>query len=409
MKRDNISIFSAIDSMGSFSESKHIAKRTCPLCDSNQSKTLLEMKDFQFFTDSKVKGKRVTLRDCQCLDCLTVYRNPSFTQEGFDVLFAEAGYSYGSTAQRPKEQIDWLQDRGLLTPGISFLDVGCYEGTFLSQLPESIIRMGVDIDAPAINRGAKKYPEIFLNHSSFDTYSPPKAPEIITLFHVLEHLPNPLQVLRRLRKISSSNSKLVVEVPILEMGETNDIVSFFSPQHLTHFSENSLKMMLKKAGWSVLEIHQMDDYNGCRVLAKKDKEFDIEFTQSLDLETANRILATRKKAKNDINKRLKSIPTGGKVIIWGAGVHTEVLYQESELFHDIERKFLLVDSDLMKQAKRWRGIQIESPEVLKSVDFTDLHLVISSYGGQPSIKANALELGVPLDRIISLYETVHVC
>jgi hypothetical protein len=48
---------------------------------------------------------------------------------GFNILFAEAGQSYGSTEGRPHEQTKWLADRGLLDEGKVFLDVGCYDGS----------------------------------------------------------------------------------------------------------------------------------------------------------------------------------------------------------------------------------------------------------------------------------------
>mgnify|MGYP000380287711 CR=1 FL=1 len=36
------------------------------------------------------------------------------------------------------------------------------------------------------------------------------------MFHVLEHLPRPVEVLRKLRSIAEVSTRLVVEVPVLE-------------------------------------------------------------------------------------------------------------------------------------------------------------------------------------------------
>jgi len=60
----------------------------------------------------------------------------------------------------------------------------------------------------------------------------------------------------------------VVEVPILENGKTNDINGFFSVQHMTHFSRQSLANCFALGGWEVVEQIEQPDYNGCRVLAK---------------------------------------------------------------------------------------------------------------------------------------------
>ena len=408
MKRDNMNKFFEIDNLSNTMDATHTTSRDCPLCGSIRYRTVLEMKKFQFFSDSTVEGKQVDIRDCQCLDCLTLYRNPSFTPSGFNVLFAEAGCSYGSTEQRPQEQIDWLNARQLLMPGSVFLDVGCYEGSFLSKLPSNVIRMGVDIDAPAIARGRARDPEINLTHAAFDAFTPEKPPEVISLFHVLEHLPDPLAVLRRLRAISAQKAKLVVEVPVLDGGETNDINGFFSVQHLTHFSRNTLHHILKKAGWDIIEVVKMKGYNGYRVLAQAGQETHDVTKDISDIRDLQTILSGWYKAQAEVERPLTMVPTVGNIVIWGAGLHTEVLYHLSSLFRQPERRFLLVDSDPMKQGKSWRGIPIVSPDMLNSLDSKHLHLVVSSYGGQMSIEEGALERGVPANHIHKLYESISV-
>ena len=62
------------------------------------------------------------------------------------------------------------------------------------------------------------------------------------MFHVLEHLKNPLETLINILKSAHQTTYLLIEVPILENGFTNDINGFFSAQHLTHFSRQSLKL-----------------------------------------------------------------------------------------------------------------------------------------------------------------------
>ena len=48
------------------------------------------------------------------------------------------------------------------------------------------------------------------------------------MFHVLEHVENPVNVLKRLREVSAEGGMLVVEVPLAEFGETNDINGFLA-------------------------------------------------------------------------------------------------------------------------------------------------------------------------------------
>ena len=72
------------------------------------------------------------------------------------------------------------------------------------------------------------------------------------MFHVLEHLADPYKTLRNLRQNSHAETRLVIEVPVIEKGFTNDLNGFLSIQHATHFSFNSLKLIMERAGWQIL-------------------------------------------------------------------------------------------------------------------------------------------------------------
>ena len=133
----------------------YLALRPCPLCGGAEHRPLLEVADFQFYVDTPV-STRATIRQVQCRDCFAAFMNPVFTPEGFAVLFAKAGASYGSSSHRQDEQIGWIRERGLLAPGGTLLDVGCFEGSFLDRLPEGVRGVGVDIDGPAIERANRR-------------------------------------------------------------------------------------------------------------------------------------------------------------------------------------------------------------------------------------------------------------
>ena len=111
------------------------------------------------------------------------------------------------------------------------------------------------------------------------------------------------------------------------------------------------------------------------------------------------------KSALEIEKKLCQLDTN-KCIIWGGGMHLEFLYQMTSLFtKDIE--YIIVDSDKNKQNKTWRGISIYNPEILKNID-KNIPLIISSYGGQDSIKNAALRLGINKTNIITLYDNLRI-
>jgi len=401
-----------IDSfVGNFTSPALTYWRPCPTCGSIEAKTVLELNDFQFYTDSAQLPKRVTVRECMCRKCFTLYLNPCYSDFGFKVLFAEAGRSYGSTEGRPREQIDWLDHHGLLQTNMLVMDAGCYQGDFLAALPRTVLKVGVDIDEPAILRGRSLYADhriefVLGDFESFQYMG--RAPDVITMFHVLEHLPRPVEVLMNLRTIAHPKTHLVVEVPVLENGQTNDINGFFSVQHMTHFSRTSLQNCFGKAGWRVIELHEQADYNGYRVLAIPDEPKPSVIGNENDVGLLHDYLSAWHQSVLKVERIIRSLPEHHSVEIWGGGAHTEFLYQFTTLFNPgPQRRFKIVDSDPLKQGKTWRGIHIDDPGTLQYIDWSTALLVISSYGSQEDIAKAAVTFGVPTDRIAKLYTKIR--
>jgi len=404
--------WSQVDSFPGNSSSTALTEhRPCPVCGGDRPRPVLQFDQFQFFSDSADLPKRVDIREVQCRDCFALYLNPCYSEYGFRVLFAEAGCSYGSTVARPYEQIEWLKARGLLRPGNRFLDAGCYDGGFLAKLPDDLEKIGVDIDEPALDRGRRNFGGKHIKFIlwDFESFRHDGSFDAITMFHVLEHLPRPASVLRNLRSMAHPETRLVVEVPVLENGVTNDINGFFSAQHMTHFSRASLKNCLASAGWKIDEAQQQEQYNGFRIVATPDvparvPERDLHATSLL-----HTYLAAWYGALKQAEHRLSELRESGRCLIWGGGLHTEFVYQTTSFFsRRPDREYAIVDSDPIKRGKSWRGIEIYSPDVLRDVTFSDDYLLVSSYGSQPAIVKAATELGVPRDRIVTLYKELRV-
>ncbi len=382
--------------------------RCCPLCDRDDAEPIYQLDDFQFFSDNPLQRKRAAVRHVRCRACLTLYMNPTYNSAGFALLFGEAAQSYGATVIRQAEQLGWLATRKLLEPRQVFLDVGCYTGNFIAGLPAEIAAVGVDIDAGAIataqaRHGASNRQFI---QADFEQLETDRRIDVITMFHVLEHLPRPLQVLRKLRALAHAGTALVLEVPVLELAKTNDINGFLTVSHMTHFSVASLTQMALAAGWRIVDATLQGDYNGYRCVAVPDKPSNGGFDPG-DRFLLYDYLATFYAALAAAQQAVAAIPSGVRRIAWGAGFHTELVYQLTDFFRQPQSRFLLVDSDPDKQGKRWRGVPIHHPNVLATVDWRDCHLLVSSYGHQEIIAADALALGVPDVNIHRLYSTIR--
>ncbi len=393
---------------GNFTSAALTTPRPCPVCGGANSRVVTSLRDFQFYTDSAEVPKLVDINQCQCLDCLALYTNPCYSEYGFEVLFAEAGCSYGTSAERYAERVRWLAKRGLLKPGTEVLDVGCYDGSFLSRLPEEVGRVGVDLDAPAIGRGRARYGrrEIEFIVGDFETFRPDGAPDLVTMFHVLEHLPRPVSVLANLRSVAHSGTRIVVEVPILEDGGTNDINGFFSAMHMTHFSRRSFENTFLCAGWRITErIEQPNPgYNGYRILAEPGEAARTVEGDTKDMALLHQYLSSWHGALKAANEALERCGDAPCCVIWGGGLHTEFLYHTTSFFHaDRKRRYVIVDSDPLKHGRTWRGIPVYGPRILSGMDWRQSVLLISSYGSQEAIRSEARKLDVPEERIVAIY------
>ena len=367
--------------------------RACPICGHDEAAPLIELPGFQFFLDPP---RRVDVRTVRCARCACLYMNPVYAPGAVEALFREGGMSYRANPDRVAEQADWLARRGRLGAGAAILDVGCFEGRFLAALPRHVRKLGVDVDARAVGRARERLAEedALIAHGDLDALPPGPVPDTITLFHLLEHLPDPVGLLRSLRAAAGARTRLVVEVPVVERGITNDLVGFFSVQHTTHFSRRSLENALWRAGWEPVEVDEDMDYNGHRVLAAPAAR---EADAVPDEADADAVLAAWHAAARAVTERVAGV--GDRVQIWGAGLHLEYLFQRTPLFAT-PRDFTIVDSDPLKQGGTWRGHAIAAPQTLAA----DVPLVISSYDSQDEIAIAAADLGVR--DIVRLYDRV---
>ncbi len=93
-----------------------------------------------------------------------------------------------------------------------------------------------------------------------------KKIDVITMFHVLEHLENPVDVLKRLGNLLTDDGRIIIEVPnaddaLLSLYESDAFADFtYWICHLYLFDNNTLKQTIKKAGLKVNFIHQIQRY-----------------------------------------------------------------------------------------------------------------------------------------------------
>jgi SAM-dependent methyltransferase len=137
--------------------------------------------------------------------------------------------------------------------GGRLLDVGCGNGTFLLQMrPQGWQVAGVDADPGAVASARGAGLEV-AQGDVCDAPLPPGSFDLVTLSHVLEHLPDPVRALRACRRLLRPGGTLWVETPNLDCLGHRRLGRVWGalepPRHLVLFTQGSLRTCLERAGF----------------------------------------------------------------------------------------------------------------------------------------------------------------
>jgi SAM-dependent methyltransferase len=143
----------------------------------------------------------------------------------------------------------------------SLLDVGCGEGTFLlAARKQGWTVAGTEMNpAPAQALGLEVFEDL-------EALNGKREFDCVTLWHSLEHMRDPMAVIRSVFPLLKSDGWLFVAVPDAEGWQARfsgqDWLHLDVPRHLYHFSRKSLGMLHKKCGFQVREeMHQEFEYD----------------------------------------------------------------------------------------------------------------------------------------------------
>ena len=177
-------------------------------------------------------------------------------EEGYFGQGGETGANYiRDFPQMKYNAVLRLQEISKLRPlsGARLLDIGCAAGAFVEAAQELACNAyGIDISRFATEYGKKRGLKVFQGETP-QVIAGEQNWDIVTLWHVLEHVPDPKGLLARLRSVMGSGSLLVIELPDVAslparfLREKWKMISI--PEHLWYFSENTLKRLLASCGY----------------------------------------------------------------------------------------------------------------------------------------------------------------
>ncbi len=240
-------------------------------------------KRFLFMGKDRLHGVPGTFRVVKCRKCGLIMLDPQPSLNELAKYYpqdyhAHARYNPGSAKERfaiylyklffqkggnPLLKLVFLPFKHLLRgakiiPGAKILDVGCGNGAFLYKMQAAgMDAYGVEISA----RGAKEARRLGLKvkcGTLEGQHYPSAYFDVITLNHVLEHVPDPVKTLKELGRILKPNGTLIIAVPnsrsLARVIFGRYWASLDVPRHLMTHNPRTMRIAAKKAGLRVKKV-----------------------------------------------------------------------------------------------------------------------------------------------------------
>ncbi|NRD18548.1 class I SAM-dependent methyltransferase [Winogradskyella eckloniae] len=154
------------------------------------------------------------------------------------------------------------------------LDIGCGTGDFL----QTALKDNWNITGIEPNESARQIANSKTNNAVFETEElsklKPNSFDVITLWHVLEHLPDLEMHTALFKSLLKPNGTLVIAVPNYKSYDAQYYKNFWAaydvPRHLWHFSKISISELFKKKKMQLEKVLPMtfDAYYVCLLSEK---------------------------------------------------------------------------------------------------------------------------------------------
>ncbi|MDQ3800474.1 MAG: class I SAM-dependent methyltransferase [Acidobacteriota bacterium] len=243
-------------------ESLRTEATACCLCETDDAEIIGAGKDFEYKTSADVFLAR------RCRSCGLVYLNPRPAAEEFARIyppdyhafeFSEKQFGFVFKVRRRLEAgrlLSWCKN---LPENARLVDVGCGDGFHLELLRDfgekSWNLEGVDADPRAASVAEKKGLKVH-NGLLENLDLPPDAYDLAFLIQTVEHVANPVELLREVRKILRPGGRLVI---VTDNTDSLDFKLFkrrywggyHFPRHWNLFNQSTMRRLAEKTGMEV--------------------------------------------------------------------------------------------------------------------------------------------------------------
>ncbi|EGV43099.1 class I SAM-dependent methyltransferase [Bizionia argentinensis JUB59] len=180
----------------------------------------------------------------------------------------------------------------------NILDIGCGTGDFLqTALGHNWCVSGIEPNPEARKIANAKTENAVLDARELINLKN-KSFDVITLWHVLEHLPDLNEQISNYKELLKNSGTLIIAVPNYKSYDAEFYQNFWAaydvPRHLWHFSQTGMKQLLAIHGLEVVEIKPMifDSYY-VSLLSEKYKTGKMNFFKAFQQGFKSNRLAKR--------------------------------------------------------------------------------------------------------------------
>ena len=219
----------------------------CPICKGNKGKLAFKKQGYNYF---------------RCKICGLVFIWPQPGPESNSQIYQQWGENH--YLNKDKIEVDFsssFKERlDLIEPyrkNNRILDVGCSTGAFLSAAQDNNWNTyGVEISHPsALHAKNKRNLKVFCGTLKEANYEDGYF-DVISIWAVLEHVSEPSDVLREIRRILRKGGLLILCVPnfnCLPVKILGKRYRYIQRGHLFNFSRKSIRKILNESGFAVIK------------------------------------------------------------------------------------------------------------------------------------------------------------
>ena len=248
------------------STNKSAAIRPCPVCGDSRARTIGQLKK-----NFLLQLSHAEYDFAQCRACELLYISPAPTDADLHAIYVESGQFDDPAYTDPARValiIEYMNGcfRTLLErtghatrDAVSVLEVGAglaWMCRTAKEVSEKNVTVAQDISPEAV--GKCPWVDFYILAEIDDARIDERAPyDVISLTHVIEHLVDPVAVIRRCKSLLRDRGVIFVTAPHRPIGwkdSTSDIAMWEKysynhvPAHIQYFSKKSMRKLSERAG-----------------------------------------------------------------------------------------------------------------------------------------------------------------